>query len=82
MNAAGSSVRAAPAAESAVTMPPIPIDCRKRSGKTVSELIATATVTALNATVRPAVRIVTVTASATSRPAATSSRKRETMNRL
>ena len=40
----------------------MPIDFRKPSGKTVSVIIAKATVTALKATVRPAVRIVVRTA--------------------
>ncbi len=42
--------------------------------------MAAATVTALNTTVRPAVRIVRRSASAVSAPVASSSRKRETTN--
>ncbi len=46
-NSTGRIVSAEAAAVRATSTPPIPIDCRKRSGNTVSELIATATVTAL-----------------------------------
>ena len=44
----------------------MPIDFRKPSGNTVRVIIAAATVTALNATVRPAVLIVVRTAPAPS----------------
>ena len=46
----------------ATAAPPIPIDCRKLSGKTISVASAAATVAALKTTVRPAVAIVSRTA--------------------
>ncbi len=57
-NSAGAIVSDASAAMTATLAPPIPIDCRKLSGKTVREAIARATVAALKTTVRPAVAIV------------------------
>ena len=62
-NVAGAMTSDARPAMSATTAPAIPIDFRNPSGKTVSVISASATVTALKATVRPAVRIVVRTAS-------------------
>ena len=76
---ARSRARRAPAT-SATTAPAIPIDCRKPSGKTVSVIRAKATVTALKATVRPAVAIVVRTAPAPGPWRSSSSRKRVTRN--
>lgn len=64
----------------AARLPARPIEYRKRWGKTSSERSAAATVSALKSTVRPAVRMVRATAARGSRPPASSSRKRETMN--
>ena len=50
-------------ASSATAMPPIAIERRNASGKTSSDANAAATVTALNATVRPAVATVVRSAS-------------------
>ena len=60
---AGAITSAAAPATSETTAPAIPIDFRNPSGKTVSVTSASATVTALKATVRPAVRTVVRTAS-------------------
>ena len=79
-NSAGRMSSAATAATTATTAPPMPIDFRNCCGKTTSESIAAATVSALKTTVRPAVDMATRTASCTSRPAPSSSRKRETRN--
>ena len=75
-NVAGAITSAAAPATIATAAPAIPIDFRKPSGNTVSVISASATVTALNATVRPAVCIVVRTASGLS--LASSSRKRVT----
>ena len=80
-SSAGSSVSDTAAAISAHSAPPTPIEYRKRWRKTISAASAHATVIAENATTRPAVR--NVAASAASRSlarAASSSRKRLTMN--
>ena len=77
---AGSSVSDTSAAISAHIAPPTPIEYRNRCRKTISAASAHATVTALNATTRPAVRSVTASASSRPFPDASSSRKRETMN--
>ena len=77
---AGSTVSDTTAAVSATSRPPTPIENRKRRSNTISDAIAAATVTALNATVRPAVRSVARSASLVSEPVASSSRKRETTN--
>ena len=62
-------------------MPPYPMDLRKACGKTSSELIAAATVSAENITVRPAVAIVRTRACwVSSGVSAISSRKRDTTN--
>ena len=61
-------------------MPPKPIDRRKVCGNSSSEASATATVRPEKATVRPAVAIVTRTASPVVRPPSSSSRKRLTTN--
>ncbi len=82
MNSAGRRTTVDAPAISATTSPPTPIEIRKRCGKTVRHAIAAATVTALKTTVRPAVRIVRRTASGTSAPRPSSSRKRDTHNRL
>ena len=55
---AGSTISAIAAAIRATIEPPMPIEYKKRCGKTISEAIAPATVSALNSTVRPAVAIV------------------------
>ncbi len=79
-SSAGSSVSDTPAAISAHSIPPTPIEYRKRWRKTISAASAAATVTAENATTRPAVASVTRSAASRSRPPASSSRKRLTMN--
>ena len=63
-------------------MPPIPIEYRNLSGNTSSEASAPATVSELYSTVRPAVCSVRAIAARESRPTASSSRKRESTNRL
>ena len=63
MSSAGSAVSEMKPAPSAVSDPLIAIEYRKRCGKTSSESIATATVSELNTTVRPAVRSVRLSAS-------------------
>jgi len=70
ISSAGSAVSEMRPAPSAVSEPLIAIEYRKRWGKTSSESIAAATVSELNTTVRPAVRIVRSSASrpAPSRP--------------
>jgi len=80
VNSAGRMSSATDAAANATTAPPMPIDLRNCCGKTTSESIAAATVSELNTTVRPAVDMATLTAPCTSRPACSSSRKRETRN--
>jgi hypothetical protein len=82
MNSAGRNTTVDVAATSATTSPPRPIETRNRCGNTVRHAIAATTVVALNSTVRPAVCIVMRTASGTSAPRPSSSRKRETQNRL
>ena len=79
-NSAGRMSSATEAATRATTAPPMPIDLRNCCGKTTSESMAAATVSALNTTVRPAVDIATLIASCTSRSAPSSSRKRDTRN--
>ncbi len=74
------TVSAATAAISTAEIPPYPIDLRNTCGNTSSPASDTATVTAENATVRPAVRNVLVTAVCTSSPRPISSRNRLTMN--
>ena len=63
-------------------MPAYANDRRNASGNSHSAVSDTATVKALPATVRPAVATVRTTASWGSRPLCSSSRNRETMNRL
>ena len=63
-------------------MPAYANDRRNASGKTSRAEREMATVTALNATVLPAVCTVRTTALCGSRPARSSSRYRETTNRL
>jgi hypothetical protein len=69
----------------AVIATPIPAyanDRRNAIGNTSKAANDTATVMALNTTVRPAVRTVRPTASWGSKPARSSSRNRDTTNRL
>ena len=79
-SSAGSSVSETTAAISAHSIPPTPMEYRKRWRKTISAASAAATVIALKATTRPAVRSVVRSAASRSEPAASSSRKRLTMN--
>ncbi len=81
-SSAGSSVSVTSAAESGTAMPASPIERRNVCGNTSREARAAATVSALNTTVRPAVRTVAPTASRDPRPRAISSRKRDTSSRL
>ncbi len=60
---AGRITSATPAANSATSEPPIPIEYRNRCGKTISDASAAATVSEENRTVRPAVRMVARSAS-------------------
>ena len=71
---------AASAATTATIAPAMPIDFRKPCGNTTSVISAPATVTAENATVRPAVAIVVAIAPAPAPWRASSSRKRVTRN--
>ena len=64
----------ATAATSATVAPAMPIDFRKPCGNSVSVISATATVTAENATVRPAVFSVVRSASGVAPPPRSSSR--------
>ena len=73
-NSAGAMTSAASAATTATVAPAIPIDWRKFCGKTVSVMSAAATVAAEKPTVRPAVAIVTLTASGVAPRVASSSR--------
>ena len=82
MKSAGRNTTLENAATSATTSPPSPMEIKNRCGNTVRHAIAAATVTPLNSTVRPAVFIVLRTASGTSAPRPSSSRKRETKNKL
>jgi hypothetical protein len=66
----------------ATAMPAYAKDLKNVIGNTSIAARAMATVAALNTTVRPAVRTVRLTASEVLRPAASSSRKRDTTNRL
>ena len=77
-NVAGAITSADMPATSDTAAPAMPIDFRKPSGKTVSVISAKATVTALKATVRPAVFIVVRTALAPGPCWVSSSRKRVT----
>ena len=63
-SAAGRTTSATTIPASETRIPPIPIDCRKPSGKTSSDAIAAAIVSALKSTVRPAVASVRAMASA------------------
>ena len=73
-SSAGSATRASVAATNATSIPPMPIEYRKRCGKTSSEARAAITVSAEKATVRPAVVIVRRSASKPGPTRASSSR--------
>ncbi len=77
---AGRRVSAATMATVTAAIPPNPIERRNAWGNTSRELMAAATVSPENSTVRPAVRMVVVMASDGSRPASSSSRNRLTTN--
>ena len=79
---AGSTPTATTAAISATTRPPKPMENRKSWGKIMSAASAAPTVTALNSTLVPAVRMVTDRASSPGPVRAISSRYRDTMSRL
>ena len=79
-SSAGATASEATAATIATLAPAMPIERAKPRGKTVSVPSAAATVTAENATVRPAVAIVVRTAACRAAPPASSSRKRVTRN--
>ena len=80
-NSAGSTATEITAASTTALIAPYATDFKNACGNISSPDSATPTMSAEKNTVLPAVLVVTATASSTSRPRSSSSRKRETMNR-